>query len=60
MQQYKITLILLRTHMVQRQRIQAFGQSRQLMIMGSEQATAAVGFMNAFNHRPRNGKAIIS
>ena len=45
--------------MVQRQRIQAFGQSRQLMIMGGEQATAAVGFMNAFNYRPRNGKAII-
>ena len=59
MQQHKITLILLRPHMAQRQRIQAFGQSRQLMIMCSKQASATIGFMNAFNHRPRNGKAVI-
>ena len=45
--------------MVQRQRVKAVRQPCQFMIMRCEQASAAVGFVNALHHGPSNGKAII-
>ena len=59
MQQHQIALPLARTDVVERQRLAAFSEARQLVVMGRKQAAAAVDPVDRLDHRPGQSQPVI-
>ena len=59
MEQDEIALPLARADMVERERVEPFGEPGQLVIMRREQATAAIDVVHRLDDRPGDGETII-